>query len=130
MQINHALAYVADLAPTADELAFRQTLRRLMDVALWELLCDLRPESWPTLQQVRHLSGGRFLLRLNGTWDGSIASPKREEGAPVVADVQVSGKDQLDEIGPFATSGSYQFYCPLHVGMQLTAIVQSGTREK
>jgi len=60
----------------------------------------------------------------NGTWDGSLANPKREEGAPLVAEVQVSGKDQVVEIGPFATSGSYHFYCPLHPGMQLTAIVQ------
>jgi hypothetical protein len=63
-QINHTLAYPAEATPAADELAFLQTLRRLMDGVLWELLCDLRPESWPTLRQVRHLSGGRFLLRL------------------------------------------------------------------
>jgi len=60
----------------------------------------------------------------NGSWDGSLAKPKREEGAPVATDVQVSGKDQVVEIGPFATTGSYQFYCPLHSGMQLTAMVQ------
>jgi len=64
MQINHALAYPADPTPTADDLAFLQSLRRLTDTVLWEMLCDLRPESWPTLRQVRHLSGGRFLLRL------------------------------------------------------------------
>jgi hypothetical protein len=64
MQINHALAYPADLAATAGDLAFLQTLRRLTDMVLWEMLCDLRPESWQTLHQVRHLSGGRFLLRL------------------------------------------------------------------
>jgi hypothetical protein len=62
--INHLLAYAADPAPTADELAFLHTLRRLMDVVLWELLCDLRPESWQTLHQIRRLGGGRFLLRL------------------------------------------------------------------
>ena len=62
--INHLLANPADPAPTADELAFLQTLRRLTDMVLWEMLCDLRPESWQTLHQVRHLSGGRFLLRL------------------------------------------------------------------
>jgi hypothetical protein len=35
-----------------------------MDAVLWDMLSDLRPESWQTLRQVRHLSGGRFLLRL------------------------------------------------------------------
>jgi hypothetical protein len=64
MQINHALAYPADPASTADDLAFLQSLRQLTDAVLWEMLCDLRPESWQTLHQVRHLSGGRFLLRL------------------------------------------------------------------
>jgi hypothetical protein len=64
MQINHALAYPADLTSAADDLAFLQSLRRLMDAVLWDMLCDLRPESWQTLRQVRHLSGGRFLLRL------------------------------------------------------------------
>jgi len=62
--INHLLACPPDPAPTADEPAFLQTLRRLADVVLWELLCDLRPESWQTLRHIRHLSGGRFLLRL------------------------------------------------------------------
>jgi hypothetical protein len=64
MHINHALAYLAEPTPTADELAFLQSLRRLTDTVLWDMLCDLRPESWQTLHQVRHLSGGRFLLRL------------------------------------------------------------------
>jgi hypothetical protein len=62
--INYLLAYPADPAPSTDELAFLQTLRRLADAVLWDMLCDLRPESWQTLQQVHHLSGGRFLLRL------------------------------------------------------------------
>src|SRR5262249_19590953 len=64
VHINHLLAYPIDPAPAGDELAFLQTLRRLIDVALWELLCDLRPESWQTLRHIQHLSGGRFLLRV------------------------------------------------------------------
>jgi len=60
----------------------------------------------------------------NGSWDGSLAKPGRERGAPLVADVRVSRADEVVEIGPFATSGSYQFYCPLHQGMRLTVIVQ------
>jgi len=60
----------------------------------------------------------------NGTWDDSLAKPGREPGAPPIADMQVSHKDQVVEIGPFAMTGSYQFYCPLHPGMQLAAIVQ------
>jgi len=64
MHINHLLAYSADATPIGNDVVFLQALRRLIDVALWELLCDLRPESWQALQHIRHLSGGRFLLRL------------------------------------------------------------------
>src|SRR5581483_3941603 len=41
--------------------AFRADVRRLLDIAVWELLCDLRPETWPVLAQLRALSGGRVL---------------------------------------------------------------------
>jgi hypothetical protein len=60
----------------------------------------------------------------NGAWDGSAAKPGREPDAPLVANVQVSRKDAVVEIGPFATPGTYQFYCTIHPEMQLTAIVQ------
>ena len=48
----------------AAEVAFRTDLGRLLEPVLWEMLCDLRPESWPTLYQLNALSGGRTLLRL------------------------------------------------------------------
>ena len=64
MQINHALAYPAVSRPRPRRPGLLQSLRRLTDTVLWEMLCDLRPESWQTLHQVRDLSGGRFLLRL------------------------------------------------------------------
>jgi hypothetical protein len=48
----------------AAEAAFRTDLGRLLEPVLWEMLCDLRPESWPTLYQISALSGGRTLLRL------------------------------------------------------------------
>lgn len=42
----------------------RAVLRGLLDAVLWELLCDLRPETWPTLAQLGTISGGRALLRI------------------------------------------------------------------
>lgn len=52
----------ADLDPA--EAAFRADVGHLLAPVLWEMLCDLRPESWPTLYQINTLSGGRLLLRL------------------------------------------------------------------
>lgn len=52
----------ADLAPA--EIAFRTDVGHLLAPVLWEMLCDLRPESWPTLYQIHTLSGGHLLLRL------------------------------------------------------------------
>lgn len=53
-----------DSAPQTLEPDFRAMLRSMIDAALWELLCDLRPETWATLWQIGQLSGGRVLLRL------------------------------------------------------------------
>ena len=44
--------------------SFITELQRLTDAVLWDMLCDFRPETLPTLQQIGYLSGGRYLLRL------------------------------------------------------------------
>lgn len=46
------------------EEPLRSELARLTNAAIWPLVSDLRPETWPTLQRLSDLRGGRFLLRL------------------------------------------------------------------
>jgi plastocyanin len=58
----------------------------------------------------------------NGSWQNGTARPVQEVGAPVVNNLQVQGKSV--EIGPFLTTGTYHIYCLVHVGMELTVIVQ------
>ncbi len=58
---------------------------------------------------------------LNGTWDGTIIKSGAEAGAPLV-NHQFNGHDTY-LIGPFATSGVYQFYCSVHLGINLTVTV-------
>jgi plastocyanin len=58
----------------------------------------------------------------NGTWKGSTQEPKTESGAPSV-DVTLNGNDSAT-IGPFNTSGTFQIYCTIHPGMNLTVNVQ------
>jgi len=58
----------------------------------------------------------------NGTWNGNTPQPKTESGAPTV-DVTFNGNDS-STIGPFNTSGTFQLYCTIHPGMNLTVIVQ------
>ncbi len=58
----------------------------------------------------------------NGTWNGSTPEPKTESGAPTV-DVTLNGNDSAT-IGPFNTAGTYQLYCTIHPGMNLTVNVQ------
>jgi plastocyanin len=48
----------------------------------------------------------------------------RENGAPVVNNVQISGNGSSQAIGPFNTPGSFHLYCTIHPGMNLTVIVQ------
>ena len=59
----------------------------------------------------------------NGTWE-SNGTPKagKEPGAPTVQ-VQFQGNDS-QTIGPFNTAGTFQLYCTVHSGMNLTVIVQ------
>ena len=60
----------------------------------------------------------------NGAWDSS-GSPKsaKEAGAPDVQAVQVQGGGS-QTVGPFTTAGTFQLYCTVHPGMNLTVVVQ------
>lgn len=58
----------------------------------------------------------------NGTWQGHTAHTAREPGAPLVANVHLSGDSAT--IGPFTTAGTYHIYCVVHPGMELTIVVQ------
>ena len=59
----------------------------------------------------------------NGTWDNN-GTPKLniEKGAPKV-DAQVNGGESKT-FGPFNTAGTFQLYCTIHPGMNLTVIVK------
>ena len=58
-----------------------------------------------------------------GTWVNGTARPAREAGAPEVSNVTIGGNGSAT-IGPFNTAGTFNLYCPVHVGMNLTVIVQ------
>ena len=58
----------------------------------------------------------------NGTWNGNTPQPKTESGAPTV-DVTLNGNDSA-AIGPFNTAGTFQLYCTIHPGMNLTVVVK------
>jgi plastocyanin len=59
----------------------------------------------------------------NGTWNGKAPEPKSEMGAPKGDNLQVAG-DANVTIGPFNTTGTFQLYCTIHVGMEMTVIVK------
>ena len=59
----------------------------------------------------------------NGTWANGTAQPGREAGAPAINNVQAGGNSSV-AIGPFTTAGTFQIYCTVHAGMNLTVIVQ------
>ncbi|NTV62436.1 MAG: hypothetical protein HGA65_02720 [Oscillochloris sp.] len=59
---GHSNSWYAASEPVEEPL--RADLVRLLDVAVWPLVSDLRPETWPVLRQLSTLRGGRFLLRL------------------------------------------------------------------
>ncbi len=59
----------------------------------------------------------------NGTWQGTTAKPGKEPGAPAVNQT-ISGTNSSATIGPFTTTGTFQLYCTIHQGMNLTVIVQ------
>ena len=58
----------------------------------------------------------------NGSWNGNTPEPKTESGAPNV-DVTLNGNDSAT-IGPFNTAGTFQLFCTIHPGMNLTVNVQ------
>lgn len=60
----------------------------------------------------------------NGSWVNGSPQPAAESGAPLVSNLQVNSAGQSQSIGPFNTSGTFHFYCSVHVGMNLTVIVQ------
>jgi plastocyanin len=59
----------------------------------------------------------------NGTWKNGSADTEKEAGAPTVNNVQVSG-NATQSVGPFNTAGTFQLYCTIHPGMNLTVVVQ------
>ncbi len=58
----------------------------------------------------------------NGTWKNGVAHSAKESGAPAY-DKTFNGNDS-DTLGPFNTSGTFEFYCTVHPGMNLTVKVQ------
>ncbi len=58
-----------------------------------------------------------------GTWENGTAKPAKELHAPEVNNLQINGNAQAT-IGPFITAGTFQFYCTIHPGMDLTVMVQ------
>lgn len=59
----------------------------------------------------------------NGTWENGTAKPARESHVPEVNNIQINRNAQAT-IGPFTTAGTFQFYCTIHPGMNLTVTVQ------
>jgi plastocyanin len=58
----------------------------------------------------------------NGTWQNGVAHKAQENGAPGY-NKTFNGNDS-DTLGPFNTSGSFEYYCTIHPGMNLTVVVQ------
>jgi len=58
----------------------------------------------------------------NGFWQGTTPHNQIEPGAPTVQKRDINGGSF--EIGPFTTAGIYHLYCSIHVGMNLTIVVQ------
>jgi plastocyanin len=59
----------------------------------------------------------------NGTWKNGSADTEKETGAPTADNMQISG-NATQSIGPFNTAGTFQFYCTIHPGMNLTVVVR------
>jgi plastocyanin len=55
----------------------------------------------------------------NGTWAGNQPRSERESGAPEVPNLKIDG-NKSGTVGPFAQAGTYQLYCTIHPGMNLT----------
>jgi plastocyanin len=59
----------------------------------------------------------------NGTWAQDSPQPAIEPGAPVVDDLRIEGNGS-GTVGPFHEAGTFQFYCPIHPGMNLAVTVE------
>jgi plastocyanin len=59
---------------------------------------------------------------VNGTWKGSTPVNQTEPGAPKVSLNMQGGATQSTP--PFTTAGTFQLYCTIHGGMNLTVTVQ------
>lgn len=61
----------------------------------------------------------------NGTWRGDTPDPgAKSAGAPTVNNMTFNSSGQSQAIGPFNTAGTFHYYCSVHVGMNLTVVVQ------
>ncbi len=79
--INAHLAYsVAHPPSSQSDQAFLALLERLTNAVLWTLVSDFRPEMWPTLGNIRYLTGGRYLLRLAEEVERHGLAPLRATG--------------------------------------------------
>jgi len=58
----------------------------------------------------------------NGLWNNNTPNLKKESGAPIVNQT-FTGND-THAIGPFNTAGTYDIFCTVHPGMNLTVIVK------
>jgi plastocyanin len=59
----------------------------------------------------------------NGSWVNGSTQAMQEPGAPVVNHLQISGSGSSQTIGPFTRAGTYQLFCTIHPGMDLTVVV-------
>src|SRR5260221_3175201 len=59
----------------------------------------------------------------NGTWMNNTARPVREAGPPSADNVNIGGNSSIT-IRPFPTAGTFQIYCTVPTGMNLTIVVQ------
>jgi len=66
-------------------------------------------------EQVEHIIN-------NGTWVNGSPKTGKEPGAPTVNET-FNGGDSHD-VGPFTTAGTFQLYCTIHTGMNLTVTVK------
>jgi plastocyanin len=58
----------------------------------------------------------------NGYWQDTTQHQQAEPGSLSVQNLNIAGGSV--EIGPFSTAGVYHIYCSVHVGMNLTVVVQ------
>jgi hypothetical protein len=62
--VNRHVAKRADEPEDARQAAFMDRLEQLSADVTWTLINDFRPETWPALQSIGRITGGRYLLRM------------------------------------------------------------------